>query len=74
MDPSGVAGTQFGQLHSKFSQMPPPDPATFLKLIWDHVLSPHQKELVMAMLKDPSVAAQGAQQPPAGQPAAGPGA
>ena len=58
MDIGAAAGgpppTPYGQLHGQLSQMPPPDPTTFLKLLWDHILSPHQKDLVTAMLQDPS--------------------
>lgn len=40
------------QAHQQFSQAQPPDPNTFLAMIWPHLTS-HQKDLVKALLASP---------------------
>lgn len=51
--PLGGGTSPYQQMHDQMSSMPPPDPTTFLKLIWG-ILNPHQRDLVTAMMKDPA--------------------
>ena len=64
-DPTQMAQpgmSQHAQMLEQFSQTDPPDPQTFLKMIWP-ILTPDQKELVKAYLTQPPAGGQNVSQP-----------
>jgi hypothetical protein len=48
----GPEANSYMQAHQQFSAAQPPDPNTFLTLIWPHLTS-HQKDLIKALLASP---------------------
>ena len=67
--PNGQPGmSQHAQMLQQFGDQDPPDPQTFLKMIWP-ILTPDQKELVKAYLTQPPASAGQTGQPNVGQPA-----
>jgi len=62
----------YGQDYATFSAMMPPDPNTFLKLIWP-ILTKHQQQLIQALVTPPDqMAAGGPSAAPASAPVAPP--
>lgn len=48
--------SSYQSMHDQWSQATPPDPQTFIKMIWG-ILTPHQQDLVKALLSNPMPAA-----------------
>lgn len=70
--------SSYQAMHDQWSQATPPDPKTFINMIWQ-ILTPHQQDLVKALLSNPPgttaqapVGAAPAQPAPAANPVVGP--